>query len=77
MSFPYSIKNIVNIIRLWHMRKLTLEGKITVFKSLAITEIVYLALLTAILNSVIEKLKRIQKMFLWGKKKPQIKHDTL
>ena len=59
------------------MRKLTLEGKITVFKSLAITEIVFLALLTAILNSVIEKLERIQKMFLWGKKKPQIKHDAL
>ena len=56
LSFLYSIKNIVNIIRLWHMRKLTLKGKITVFKSLAITKIVYLALLTTILNSGIEKL---------------------
>ena len=56
LSFLYSIKNIVNIIRLRHMRKLTLEGKITVFKSLAITKIVYLALLTTILNSGIEKL---------------------
>ena len=58
------------------MRKLTLEGKITIFKSLAISKIVYLALLTTIPNSVIEELKQIHKMFLWGNKKPKIKHDT-
>ena len=56
------------------MRKLTSEAKITIFKSLVISKIVYLALLTKIPNSVIEELKQFQKMFLWGNK---IKHDTL
>ena len=77
MNFCDSIKNIANVIILWRIRKLTLEGKITIFKSLAISKIVYLALLTTAPNSVIEELKQIQKMFLCGNKKPRNKHDTL
>ena len=46
MNFGDSIKNIVNVIRLWSMRKLTFKGKITIFKSVTISKIVYLALLT-------------------------------
>ena len=76
-NFCDSIKNIVNVLKLWRMRHLTLEGKITVFKSLAISKIVYLALLTPVPNVVIEELKQIQKTFLWGKNKPKIKNDTL
>ena len=38
------VKNICNMIKYWRMRHLSLEGKITIFKSLAITKIVYLAL---------------------------------
>ena len=77
LNFRDSIKKIVNIIRLWRMRKLTLEEKITIFKSLTISKTVYLTLLTTIPNSVVEELKQIQKMFLWGNKKLKIKHDTL
>ena len=75
LNFRNSIKSTVNVIRLWHMKKLTLEGKITSFKSLAISKIVYLALLTKIPNLVIEELKQIQKMLLWGNKKPRMKND--
>ena len=76
-NFCDSIKNIVNVLKLWRMRHLTLEGKITVFKSLAISKIVYLTLLTPVPNVFIEELKQIQKTFLWGKNKPKIKNDTL
>ena len=69
--------NIYNIIKLWHMRHLSLEGKITLFKSLSISKIVYLALLTLIPNSVLEELKEIQKKILWRNKWATIKHDTL
>ena len=54
-----------------------IEGKITIFKSLAISKIVCLALLTLISNSFLEELKQIQKTFLWGNKRAKIKHDTL
>ena len=55
LNYPDSINNIVNVIRPWRMRKLTLEGKVIILKSLAISKL--LALLTTIPNSVIEKLK--------------------
>ena len=64
LNYLDSIKNIVNVIRLWQMRKLTIEGKVIIFESLPISKC--LALLTRIPNSVIEKLNHIQ-MFLWGK----------
>ena len=59
------------------MRQFSLEGKITIFKSLAISKTIYLASLTLISNSVLEELKQIQKTFLWGNKQAKIKHDTL
>ena len=51
------------------MRDLTLEGKVTIFKSLAISKIAHLALVTNIPVSTIDLLIKIQKEFLWGKKK--------
>ena len=48
LNFCTTIKNICNVIKLWRMRHLSLEGKITIFKSLAISKIVYLALLTIV-----------------------------
>ena len=59
------------------MRHLSLEGKITIFKSLAISKIVYLALLTIVPKNVIFELKEIQNKFLWSNKKSKIKHSTL
>ena len=59
------------------MRKLFLEGEITMFKSLAISKIDQLAIITKIPNIVIEELKQIQKNFLWDNKKVKITQNTL
>ena len=77
MNFTKTIKNLCNVIKLWRMRKLTLEGKITIFKSLAILKIVQLAIITKVPNTLIEELKQIQKDFLWDNKKVKIKQSTL
>ena len=61
----------------WRLRNLSLEGKITVFKTLAISKIVYLALLTNIPNNTLTEFNEIQNKFLWNNKKCKIKHDTL
>ena len=58
------------------MRNLSLVDKITVFKSLAFSKIVYLAFLTLLPNNVIEELKHIQK-FLWSNKKAKIKNSPV
>ena len=58
---------------------MSLEGKITSFKSIVISKIVYLALLTLIPNSIFEELIELQKTLLWGNinMRAKIKHDTL
>ena len=49
------------------MRHKSLEGKITIFKSLA----------TIVPKNIIEELNKIQSKFLWPNKKCKIKHGTL
>ena len=46
------------------MRKLTLEENITIFKTLAISKIIYLASVTALPNSTINELNKIHKEFI-------------
>ena len=58
-------------------KTLSLEGKITIFKSLAISKIVYLALLSIVPKNVIFELKEIRNKFLWSNKKSKIKSSTL
>ena len=56
---------------------MTLKGKVTVFKALAISKIVHLVLITNIPTSTIKELNKIQKEFIWKNKNPKIKHTTL
>ena len=48
-------------LRIWRMRGLSIGGKITVFKTLAISKIVHLALVKTIPNSIIQELGKIKK----------------
>ena len=77
LNFCKTIKILCYIITLWRMSKLFLEGEITMFKSLAISKIDQLAIITKIPNIVIEELKQIQKNFLWDNKKVKITQNTL
>ena len=47
-KFYNIITNIQGVLNLWRMRNLTLEGRIVVFKMLAISKIIFLPLLTKI-----------------------------
>ena len=44
-----------NILNLWSMRNITLEGKMIIFKTLALSKIVYLTLITSFSKQLIEK----------------------
>ena len=59
------------------MRNLTLEGKTTIFKTLAIAKIIHLASVTVLPNSTITQLNKIHKEFIWNHKRPKIKEKTL
>ena len=55
------MKDICKVIKLWRERQLQLEENITKFKSLAISKLVYLALITLVSNNVIKELKKYKK----------------
>ena len=66
-----------NVLNLWRMRNITLERKIIIFKTLALSKIVYLTLITSFSKQLIEEIQRIQKAFIWNNLTPKIKHETL
>ena len=72
-----TVKSIRQVLPFWNSRILLLEGKIIIFKTLAISKIVYLTFLTVIPNSLIEELQKIQKMFRWHSSRPKISHKIL
>ena len=65
-TFKKYIAKIVNVLKLWRARNLSLEGKITVFKSLALSKITDLALVKTIPPSVIDQTKRRRILFGTG-----------
>ena len=71
------IVKIDNILRLWRMRQLTLEGRITVFKSLTVSKVIHLLPVTKLHNNTIDLLHKIQKNFIWQGKEGKLKHSTL
>ena len=64
-NFITTIKKTQQVFRLWNSRTLTLEGRIMIFKTLAISKIVYLALITNVPKVIVEELQKIQKTILW------------
>ena len=54
-NFKEHIIKIEKVLRTWRMRDLPIAGKITVFKTLAISKIVHLALVKTIPKSVIQE----------------------
>ena len=59
------------------MRQLTLEGRITVFKFLALSKVTRHLFITKLHNNTIDLLYKIQKNFVWQGKNVKIKHSTL
>ena len=59
------------------MRQLTLEGWIMPFKSLAISKVIHILLITKLHSNTIDIMYKIQKNFIWQGKKAKIKHSTL
>ena len=74
-NFLNHIAKIQNISKLRKLRTLTTEGRIIIFKSLAISKLIHLALVIEI--PTINLLTKIQMGFMWKGKNPKIKNSTL
>ena len=67
----------------WMMRwspkaeAINVEGKITIFKTLAIFKIIHLSLVNNVPTKIITEINKTQKEFIWNGNNPKIKHSTL
>ena len=63
-NFIKLIKKIENVLKIWRIRNLTVQGKITIFKTLAISKVIHLALVTNVSQVIVDQLNKIQKDFI-------------
>ena len=70
-NFIKLIKKIENVFKIWRIRNLTVQGKITICKTLAISEVIHLALVTNVPQAIIDQLNKIQKESIWNQKTPK------
>ena len=63
-NFVSSIKKIENVLKLWKMRHLTLQGKIIIFKTLAISKIVFVSYISSLPDTMMCQLKQIHDNFI-------------
>ena len=76
-NFVETISKMKEILSIWSHRALTLIGRISVFKILALSKVLYISSMKTVPKFITEKLDNLQKSFVWKSKKPKIKHSTL
>ena len=76
-NFIDSLKKLQDVTKIWSMRSLSLYGKITIFKSLALSKVVYISSMANIPSEILKLIEDTHKSFIWSNKRPKIKHSTL
>ena len=77
LNFLDNIKTLNDVLKLWEFRGLTLAGRILVFKSLALSKLLYACTMKVPGKFVIDQLNTLHKNCIWNNKRPKIKHSTL
>ena len=55
-----------HVLKIWWLRNPTFEGKIIIFKTLALSKKVFFAQMLSIPKEIIDNIQRIQEDFLWN-----------
>ena len=76
-NFLDVLKKIQAVIRIWGMRPLSIYGKIVIFKTLALSKIIYVACMSTVPDLIAKLVEQIHKDFIWNKKRCNIKHSSL
>ena len=61
-NFLEVVEKIENVLSIWRWRNLSLSGKITVFKSLAFSKIIFISYLNEVTTTIIKKLNKYRKI---------------
>ena len=62
-NFYKIVTDMQRVLKIWKMRRLTLEGKIVIFKTIAISKIVFQAFITTVPKHIVNELKKNTKSF--------------
>ena len=65
------------VLRIWRGRDATLAGRIQIFKSIALSKLVYISTMLHPSKQTLNQLNLIQKDFIWRDCRSKIKHSTL
>ena len=75
-NFEEKLNSMKNLLNSWKPRNLTLYGRITILKSLALSKLVYNTSVLKFPASFIKPVKQVICHFVWNGK-PKIKHNTM
>ena len=76
-NFFSVISKIKNCLKCWGGRGLTIAGRIQIFKTLAISKILYMSTMRTPPTQFLELLNSIQKDFIWNNSRAKIKHCSI
>ena len=75
--FEPKLQMFSNILNMWSSRGLSLKGRVTILKSLAIPKLLYPMSVLPIPTAVVEIVDKMIVDFIWNKRKPKIKKDVI
>ena len=62
-NFYKTVTDMQRVLKIWKMKNLTLEGKIDIFKTIAISKIVFQAFIITVPKQIVNELKNTRKAF--------------
>ena len=71
------MEKVINLIKIWGCRQLTLRGKVTIINSLLIPQLLYIASVIYIPDETIREINKMSSDFLWNNKPSKIKYNAI
>lgn len=77
LNFTACLENLKCMLNIWRQRDLSLKGKVTILKTLAISKLVYLSSLLFVPDWFITRVNKLFLDFMWDGKPSKVKLDTI
>jgi exonuclease III len=76
-NYRHKIEKIENLLKIWKQRDLSLKGKITVLKSLAVSQLIFPLTMLVASEEVVKEVENLLYNFLWNGKPDRISRSTM
>ena len=76
-NFTHKLKELKTLLGIWSQRDLSILGRITIFKSLAFSKVIYQCSNLAVPDNIVKELTLIAFGFIWQHKPDKVKRNTV